>query len=123
MEHRTLLSLPNTVVIDEGEFNRLGIKRIGDTAEIMGRRVLVVGTVSGLRSLAGPYLFCSLDTARTILRPPADQCTFILPKCHNPADAPKVVEKLQVPEHKPPPFPPSNSPSPTPLPRPTTPPP
>jgi putative ABC transport system permease protein len=94
-EHRTLLSLPNTVVIDYGEFDRLGIKKVGDTAEILGRRVLVVGTVSNLRSLAGPYLFCSLDTARSILRPPPDQCTFILAKCYNKADAPKVVEKLK----------------------------
>ena len=63
---RTLLSEPSSVVIDEGEFERLGIKKVGDTAEILGKRVRVVGTVSGLRSLAGPYLFCSLDTARTI---------------------------------------------------------
>jgi putative ABC transport system permease protein len=93
--HRTLLSEPSSIVIDEGEFNRLGIKKVGDTAEILGRRVRVVGTVSGLRSLAGPYLFCSLDTARTILRPPSDQCTFILAKCHNKEDAPIVVERLK----------------------------
>jgi putative ABC transport system permease protein len=95
-EHRMKLSLSNAVVIDEGEFDRLGIKKVGDTAEIMGRRVLVVGTVSGLRSLAGPYLFCSVDTARNILRPPPDQCTFILAKCHKKEDAPLVVEKLKV---------------------------
>jgi putative ABC transport system permease protein len=95
-EHRTLLSEPGSVVIDEGEFNRLGITKVGDTAEILGKRVRVVGTVSGLRSLAGPYLFCSLDTARSVLRPPADQCTFILAKCYNPEDAPIVVDKLKV---------------------------
>jgi putative ABC transport system permease protein len=99
-EHRMLLSLPNAVVIDEGEFERLGIVKVGDTAEILGRRVLVVGTVSGLRSLAGPYLFCSLDTARTVLRPPQDQCTFILAKCHRKEDAPLVVEKLKVHSRK-----------------------
>lgn len=98
--HRTILSEPNSVVIDEGEFSRLGIKKVGDTAEILGRRVRVVGTVTGLRSLAGPYLFCSLDTARSILRPPADQCTFILAKCHNKADAATVVERLKVHERK-----------------------
>jgi putative ABC transport system permease protein len=94
-EHRMMLSLPNAIVIDEGEFDRLGIKKVGDTAEIMGRRVLVVGTVSGLRSLAGPYLFCSIDTARYILRPPTDQCTFILAKCKRKEDAPIVVERLK----------------------------
>ena len=94
-DHRTKLSEPNSIVIDEGEFARLGITKVGDTAEIFGKRVRIVGTVTGLRSLAGPYLFCSLDTARTILRLPPDQCTFILAKCYNKADAPKVVEKLK----------------------------
>ncbi|MBM3992671.1 MAG: FtsX-like permease family protein [Planctomycetes bacterium] len=94
-EHRTALSEPNSVVVDEGEFGRLGITKVGDTAEILGKRVRVVGTVTGLRSLAGPYLFCSLDTARSVLRPPSDQCTFILAKCHNKADAAKVVERLK----------------------------
>jgi putative ABC transport system permease protein len=103
-EHRSLLSLPNTVVVDEGEFERLGIKKVGDTAEILGKRVLVIGTVSGLRSLAGPYLFCSLETARSVLRPPPDQCTFLLAKCHNKADAQTVVDKLKVHKKKLSPF-------------------
>lgn len=99
-ELRMLLSEPNSIVIDEGEFERLGIRRIGDTAEILGKRVRVVGTVAGLRSLAGPYLFCSLDTARSVLRPPPEQCTFILAKCHNKEDADAVVEKLKVHDRK-----------------------
>jgi putative ABC transport system permease protein len=95
-EHRGLLSEPMAVIADEGEFGRLGITKVGDTAEVAGRRVRVVGTVSGLRSLAGPYLFCSIETARTLLRPPLDQVTFILAKCKNKDDAQKVVDKLQI---------------------------
>lgn len=94
-EHRGLLSLPGAVVVDEGEFGRLGITAVGQTAEVNGRRVRVVGTVTGLRSLAGPYLFCSLDTARTLLKQPADQATFILAKCKDKADAPAVVDRLK----------------------------
>lgn len=93
--HRTLLSEPNSVVIDDGEFGRLGISKVGDTAEILGKRVRVVATVTGFRSLAGPYLFCSLDTSRNFLRPPAEQCTFILAKCHNKEDSAKVVARLK----------------------------
>ena len=92
---RTRLSEPHAVVIDEGEFGRLGIKKVGDHAEILGKRVRVVGTVRGLRSLAGPYLFCSLDTARRFLAPPPGQCTFILAKCRNKDDAQKVVDELK----------------------------
>ncbi len=92
---RTRLYEPGTVVVDAGEFERLGVTKVGDTAEINGRRVRVIGTVTGLRSLAGPYVFCSMDTARTILHPPADQVTFLLARCKNPADAARVVEKLR----------------------------
>lgn len=95
LEHRTKLAQIGAVVIDEGEFGRLGINKVGDNAEVNSRRITVVGTVSGLRSLAGPYLFCSLDTARLILRPPHDQVTFLLAKCKHKEDAPKVVERLK----------------------------
>jgi putative ABC transport system permease protein len=94
-EHRALLAQPGAIVVDEGEFGRLGIKKIGDTAEIFpGKQVRVVGTVTGLRSLAGPYVFCSLETARSVLRPPPDQTTFILARCRNKEDAPAIVARL-----------------------------
>ncbi|MCI0641155.1 MAG: ABC transporter permease [Gemmataceae bacterium] len=94
-QHRMLLSEEMSVVVDEGEFSRLGITKIGDYAEVIGRRVRVVGTVRGLKSLAGPYLFCSVETGKALLRPPPDQVTFILGKCTNKADAQKVVDRLQ----------------------------
>jgi putative ABC transport system permease protein len=93
-EYRWQLAELGTVVIDEGEFNRLGIKKLGDMAEVSGRRVTVIGTVRGLRSLAGPYVFCSLETARTLLRPPHDYVTFLLAKCHHKEDAQKVADYL-----------------------------
>ncbi len=91
---RAKLAEFGAIVVDEGEFGRLGVTKVGATAEIHGRKVRIVGTVRGLRSLAGPYVWCSLDTARSLLRPPAGQTTFILAKCKDPADAPKVVERL-----------------------------
>lgn len=93
-EHRALMAQPGAIVVDEAEFGRLGITKIGDTTEIVGKHVRVVGTVQGLRSLAGPYIFCSFDTARTILRPPPDQATFLLARCHNKDDAKSVVEQV-----------------------------
>src|SRR5262245_18591211 len=99
-EHRGLLSEPMSVVVDDSEFGWLGIKKVGDTAEVLGQRVRVVGTVQGLKSLAGPYMFCSLETARAVMKPKADQVTFILAKCKNKADAPEVVARLQNYPHK-----------------------
>ncbi len=94
--HRTMLYELGAIVVDEGEFERLGVAKIGDTAEVAGKHVRIVGTVKGLRSLAGPYVFCSIDTARMILHPPSGQVTFILAKCRNKEDAARVVEALKI---------------------------
>jgi putative ABC transport system permease protein len=94
-DQRRKLSLPGAIIVDESEFGRLGIKKIGETAEISGQRVRVVDTVQGMKSLAGPYILCSIDTARPRLRLSPDQTTFILARCQNEAAARKVVEKLQ----------------------------
>lgn len=92
---RSALSELGNVVVDRGEFNRLGIKKVGDYAEVNGRRVCVVGTVTGLRSLAGPYVFCSIETAKHVLpMTPQGHATFLLAKCTNSADAPKVVARI-----------------------------
>ncbi len=94
-EHRALISMPGNVIIDEDEWHRVGVSKIGDTAEINGKRVRIVGTVSGLRSLAGPFVFCSLETAKMILRPVEGQVTFILAKAKDPSRAQEIVDKLQ----------------------------
>jgi putative ABC transport system permease protein len=89
------LTEDEAIVIDESDMDRLGIKKVGDTAEITGRRVRVVGLTKGLKSLAGPYVFCKRSMAQERLRMLPGQCTYILAKCHNPADAPKVVNELK----------------------------
>jgi putative ABC transport system permease protein len=91
----TLLTEPGTIVVDESDLGRLGIKKVGDTAEISGYRVRVVGLTKGLKSLAGPYVFCSRRTAHDRLRLLPGQVTYVLGKCHNAADAPKVAARLR----------------------------
>ncbi len=92
---RAALAEPGSVVVDESEFSRLGIQGVGDTAEITGRRVRVVGVVQGLKSLAGPYVFCSLGTARPLLQLEAHQASYLLARCQNPQDIPTVVKRLR----------------------------
>ncbi len=95
-KERALLTEPFSVINDESEFGRLGITKIGETAEINGKRIRVVGTVKGYKSLAGPYIFCSIGTAKQLItRMTQDQTTFILVKCHSPKQATTVVNKLQ----------------------------
>jgi putative ABC transport system permease protein len=94
-ELRALLTEPGAVAVDESEVGRLGIKGVGDTAEILGHRVRVVGLTKGLKSMAGPYVFCSIRTARPFLRLNESQSIFLLAKCKNSSDAPKVVDRLK----------------------------
>ncbi|HJZ94443.1 MAG TPA: ABC transporter permease [Gemmataceae bacterium] len=95
-EMRDALTEPNSIVIDKAECRRLGVKGVGDYAEINKVRVRIVGETKGLKSLAGPFVFCSRPTARLLLRnmTPQDTTTYLLVQCHNPSDAPGLVADL-----------------------------
>lgn len=88
------LTEPFTVVVDESELRRLGIRGLGEKAEIIGRRVRVVGTVKGYKSLAGPYVFCSIETARHLVRAQSDEVMYILGKCKPGIDPASSKAKL-----------------------------
>jgi putative ABC transport system permease protein len=95
-ELREKLTEPNAVVIDETELARLGLTTgVGETGEILGRKVRVVGLIKGYSSLAGPYVFCSLSTARPLLRLKPDEASYLLAKCYGPDDAATVARQLQ----------------------------
>lgn len=90
-----LLAEEGTVIIDESDVKRLGIEGVGSTAYISGEPVRVVSLTRGLPSLAGPYVLCSIATAKKRL--PVQQgetTTYILGRCQNRLDAPKVVDRL-----------------------------
>jgi putative ABC transport system permease protein len=89
------LSEFGTVVVDESELGRLGIQGIGDAAEVSGVHVRVVGLVSGYKSLGGPYVFCSLETARALLHYQSDETTYLVAKTRTGDDAAKVVSRMQ----------------------------
>jgi putative ABC transport system permease protein len=95
-ELREKLTEPNSVVIDEAELPRLGLTTgVGETGEILGRKVRVVGLIKGYSSLAGPYVFCSLGTARPMLRLQQDEASYLLAKCYQPADDKLVADRLR----------------------------
>jgi putative ABC transport system permease protein len=95
-EMRVALTEPNTIVIDADELKRVGVTKVGDHVEINKVRVRIVGLTTGLKSLAGPYVFCSRPTARFILRnmTPRDTTTYYLVKCKDKTDAPAVATEL-----------------------------
>lgn len=93
-ELRARLTEPGTVVIDESELDRLGVTGVNDLAEITGQQVRIVGLIRGFKSLAGPFIYCSMETARPLVRYRTEHITYVLAKCRNKADAPAVVERL-----------------------------
>jgi putative ABC transport system permease protein len=95
-ELREKLSEPGAVVVDESDRERLGFTGVGDVAEVMGHRVRLVGTVRNVKSLAAPYLFCSVETAHRLIEfVPRSQAVYLLAKVRDPADAPAVAERLR----------------------------
>src|SRR5579875_3016488 len=96
-EMRTQLTEPGAVVVDKTELDRLGLQQgIGETAEVAGHKVRIVGLVHGFKSIWGPYVFCSMQTARRILfqyRP--DQVQYLLARCRPGADVPALIGRLR----------------------------
>ncbi len=95
-EMRARLTEPNSVVIDTSELTNLGVEGVNDYAEINKHPVRIVGLVENIRSLAGPYIFCSESTARNLLRHllPIHQSTYILGKVRPSADAEAIVSEI-----------------------------
>jgi putative ABC transport system permease protein len=96
-ELRTALTEPFTIVVDESDIERLKLDHPYGKPKINGKEVRVVGTVKGLKSLAAPWVFCSLHTARQLLGilVPADHVTYILARCDTPARAQELAAELR----------------------------
>ena len=95
---REALSETMTVVVDKSDLVRLGMSDIGDKGKINNKEVRLVGIVSGLKSLAAPWIFCSQTTAREVLSVTnpiyADHTTYLLARCDTKQRATQVVQEL-----------------------------
>jgi len=90
------LSAPNTVAVDQTYFDRLGVKGLGATAEIRDQKVEVVAVTKGIRSFTTtPYVFTSLDRARSYTGTSAAKATFLLVQLAPNADAENVRTTLR----------------------------
>jgi putative ABC transport system permease protein len=97
-EQRTLLTETGAVIVDISERRRLGIEEIGQTGEIFGKRVRIVGFTTGMSSITGPYILCSLQTARDLLGRigyDVHTATYILARCKDRAAVPRVLAQLR----------------------------
>jgi putative ABC transport system permease protein len=96
-EQRDALTLPDTIIVDESDVDRLGLDNPEGKAKINGKEVKLVGTVKGLKSLAAPWVLCSVHTARHLLGflLPPEHVTYLLVKCDSPGRAKEIAAGLR----------------------------
>ena len=91
----------DAVFIDKTYLEELGVKGVGDIAQIGGSRVRIAGLTDGIRSFTvTPFVFTTLNRARQLLQMPADMGTYMLVKVA-PGANPETVRdalKLKVPD-------------------------
>lgn len=85
----------DTVITDVLYKKKLGIERVGDSVEIMGRRARVVGFTQGIRSFTtSPYVFTSFKNAQNYAQLKADETLFVVVKAAPGADLLDLKKRL-----------------------------
>jgi putative ABC transport system permease protein len=89
------IKAPEAVAIDKSYFNELGIKGIGDTAQVQNSRIRIRALTDGVRSFTqAPYTYVPLNRARSIFGD-SDGVTFYLVQLQPGANVEKVRHDLQ----------------------------
>jgi putative ABC transport system permease protein len=92
---------PDTVIVDNLYLDFLGVRRVGDGAELLGRRAVVGGVSGEVRTFTTlPLVFTSLESAvRYDQRYRDDEITYVLVRCADGYSPEQVREALarQVP--------------------------
>jgi len=84
------------VIVDKSYLSDLGLKGVGDTAQIGASRVRVAGMTDGIRSFTvTPYVFTTLTRSRSLLDMPAENVTYVLVKLAPGADVQAVRRQLR----------------------------
>jgi putative ABC transport system permease protein len=82
-----LLTASGAVAVDRAYFDRLGVSRLGETAEIRQKAVRIVALTEGIRSFTTtPFIFMEIDNARTQAGIPPDKAAYFLVKLEPGAD-------------------------------------
>ena len=90
------LGARDAVMIDKTYLEELGIKGVGDTAQVGASRVRVAGLTEGIRSFTvTPYIFTTLNRAKSLLDMPQDNITYVLAKVQSGANVEAVRDELR----------------------------
>jgi putative ABC transport system permease protein len=90
------LGARDAVIVDKSYLQELGVSGVDDTAQVGASRVRVAGLTDGVRSFTvSPYVFTTLDRARTLAEMPTDDITYVLVKLAPGADAKSVRDAIR----------------------------
>lgn len=90
------LRIADGVVIDELYSQKLGVSKVGETVELIGRRARIVGITSQIRTFTqSPYVFASLNNARIWTGLPDDRTTYLLVQAEKGANLAGIRNALQ----------------------------
>jgi putative ABC transport system permease protein len=90
------LGARDAVIVDKSYLSDLGLRGVGDTAQIGASRVRVAGMTDGIRSFTvTPYVFTTLTRSRSLLDMPAENVTYVLVKLAPGADVQAVRRQLR----------------------------
>ncbi len=88
------IKAPEAIAVDRTYLNELGIKGIGDTAQIANGRVRVRAITDGVRSFTqSPYAYTTLNRSRSLFGD-TDNTTFYLVQLQPGANVKKVQQEL-----------------------------
>lgn len=87
---------PDAVAVDKTYFDRLGISKVGDEADIRGLDIKVAAVTEGIRSFTTtPYVFTEIAQARKYIGIPASFTSYFLVHLKPGAKLEKVRSALQ----------------------------
>jgi putative ABC transport system permease protein len=88
---------PDGVIVDELFLQQLGVSRVGDEAEMLGRRAVVRGISNEVRTFtASPFIFTSIEAARKYDRRYGQaDITYVLVRCASGYVAEAVRDRLR----------------------------
>lgn len=73
-----VLREPEMMIFEDSQRDQLGGLNLGSVREVNGHRAVVGGFTWGLLPFAPSYAFADYDYARTLMKMPSDQTSFIL---------------------------------------------
>jgi putative ABC transport system permease protein len=89
------LDTPNSVAVDKSYFPDLGITELGQSAEINNAKVKVTAVTKGIRSFTTlPYIFTSINRARTLVGAAPEQASYQLVRLDAKANIDEVQKSL-----------------------------